>query len=103
MPTFDLVVVGSGGGPYETNLSSYVLSFFPLAKGRTSVPTRSNRRKSWNRYLFKPCDASWKDGMIALEAGEAQTRILRHAVQCSSETEAFPSHPRFALPPQARG
>ena len=27
MPTFDLVVVGSGGGPYETNLSSSV-SFF---------------------------------------------------------------------------
>lgn len=24
MPTFDLVVVGSGGGPYETNLSSSV-------------------------------------------------------------------------------
>ncbi|KAH9966498.1 cyclic-AMP phosphodiesterase, partial [Russula dissimulans] len=42
MSTFDLVVVGSGGGPYETNLSS---------------------------YLFKPCDASWKDGIIALEAG----------------------------------
>ncbi|KAI0295495.1 cAMP phosphodiesterases class-II-domain-containing protein [Russula brevipes] len=42
MPTFDLVVVGCGGGPYETNLSS---------------------------YLFKPCDASWKDGVIALEAG----------------------------------
>ncbi|KAH9981463.1 cAMP phosphodiesterases class-II-domain-containing protein [Lactifluus volemus] len=42
MPTFDLVVVGSGGGPYETNLSS---------------------------YLFKPCDARWGDGMIALEAG----------------------------------
>ncbi|KAI9509956.1 cAMP phosphodiesterases class-II-domain-containing protein [Russula earlei] len=42
MSTFDLIVVGSGGGPYETNLSS---------------------------YLFKPCDASWKDGIIALEAG----------------------------------
>jgi hypothetical protein len=24
MPTFDFVVVGSGGGPYETNLSSSV-------------------------------------------------------------------------------
>ncbi|KAI0306731.1 cAMP phosphodiesterases class-II-domain-containing protein [Multifurca ochricompacta] len=42
MPTFDLVVVGSGGGPHETNLSS---------------------------YLFKPCDTEWKDGIIALEAG----------------------------------
>ncbi|KAI9446620.1 cAMP phosphodiesterases class-II-domain-containing protein [Lactarius indigo] len=42
MPTFDLVVVGSGGGPFETNLSS---------------------------YLFKPCDVPWADGIIALEAG----------------------------------
>lgn len=42
MPTFDLVVVGSGGGPFETNLSS---------------------------YLFKPCDVPWTDGIIALEAG----------------------------------
>ncbi|KAH9048517.1 cAMP phosphodiesterases class-II-domain-containing protein [Lactarius hengduanensis] len=41
-PTFDLVVVGSGGGPFETNLSS---------------------------YLFKPCDVPWADGIIALEAG----------------------------------
>jgi hypothetical protein len=30
MPTFDLVVVGSGGGPYETNLSSFV--FFSSQK-----------------------------------------------------------------------
>ncbi|KAI0252261.1 cAMP phosphodiesterases class-II-domain-containing protein [Lactifluus subvellereus] len=34
MLTFDLVVVGSGGGPYETNLSS---------------------------YLFRPCDAPWNN------------------------------------------
>jgi hypothetical protein len=38
MPTFDLVVVGCGGGPYETNLSSYVSTFFPLTKGRTFPP-----------------------------------------------------------------
>ncbi len=30
MPTFDLVVVGSGGGPYETNLSSSVSFPFSL-------------------------------------------------------------------------
>ncbi len=28
---------------------------------------------SVDRYLFKPCDTSWKDGIIALEAGEAPT------------------------------
>ena len=25
---------------------------------------------SVDRYFFKPCDTSWKDGIIALEAGE---------------------------------
>ncbi|KAG6332397.1 hypothetical protein ID866_6691 [Astraeus odoratus] len=42
MPAFDIVVVGSGGGLDETNLSA---------------------------YLLKPCSASWNDGIIALEAG----------------------------------
>jgi len=28
-----------------------------------------------DRYLFKPCDASWKDGIIALEAGERKYPI----------------------------
>ncbi|KAI0327160.1 hypothetical protein GY45DRAFT_1160096 [Cubamyces sp. BRFM 1775] len=44
MTTFDLFVLGCGGGPYEDNLSSYFL---------------------------KASDASWKDGVIALEAGSA--------------------------------
>ncbi|KAJ7074342.1 cAMP phosphodiesterases class-II-domain-containing protein [Mycena amicta] len=39
---FDLVVVGEGGGPDETNLSA---------------------------YLFKPSEKDWKDGIVALEAG----------------------------------
>ncbi|GLB35161.1 putative cyclic-AMP phosphodiesterase [Lyophyllum shimeji] len=45
MPTFDIVVVGSGGGPDETNLSA---------------------------YLLKPHEAAWDDGILALEAGSAQ-------------------------------
>ncbi|KAI9466040.1 cAMP phosphodiesterases class-II-domain-containing protein [Lactarius psammicola] len=52
MPTFDLVVVGSGGGPFETNLSS---------------------------YLFKPCDVPWTDGIIALEAGSGMG-TLHHLI-----------------------
>lgn len=40
--TFELVVVGCGGGPDETNLSS---------------------------YLLKAHDASWEDGIVSLEAG----------------------------------
>ncbi|ETW85656.1 cyclic-AMP phosphodiesterase-like protein [Heterobasidion irregulare TC 32-1] len=42
MPAFDVVVVGCGGGPSETNLSA---------------------------YLLKPYDAAWLDGTVALEAG----------------------------------
>ncbi|EIW85358.1 cyclic-AMP phosphodiesterase [Coniophora puteana RWD-64-598 SS2] len=42
MPAFDIIVVGSGGGLDETNLSG---------------------------YLLKPGDAEWTDGIIALEAG----------------------------------
>ncbi|KAL4074702.1 cyclic-AMP phosphodiesterase [Scleroderma yunnanense] len=42
MPVFDIVVVGSGGGLDETNLSG---------------------------YLLKPSSASWDDGIIAIEAG----------------------------------
>ncbi|KAK0483282.1 cAMP phosphodiesterases class-II-domain-containing protein [Armillaria novae-zelandiae] len=45
MPAFDMVVVGCGGGPDETNLSA---------------------------YLFKPYDSRWEDGIIALEAGSGQ-------------------------------
>ncbi|KAG5645050.1 hypothetical protein DXG03_007229 [Asterophora parasitica] len=50
MPTFDIVVVGSGGGPDETNLSA---------------------------YLLKPHDAAWEDGIIALEAGSAQGALAQ--------------------------
>lgn len=62
MPTFDFVVVGSGGGPFETNLSSFVPSRF--------VPGNSWFTRTVNRYLFKPYDVPWTDGIIALEAGE---------------------------------
>ncbi|KAF5386590.1 hypothetical protein D9615_001704 [Tricholomella constricta] len=50
MPTFDIVVVGSGGGPDETNLSA---------------------------YLLKPHEAAWKDGIIALEAGSGQGALAQ--------------------------
>ncbi|KAG0146977.1 hypothetical protein CROQUDRAFT_62192 [Cronartium quercuum f. sp. fusiforme G11] len=51
-PAFDLIVIGSGGGPFEDNLSSYFL--------------KSKRQR-------------WKDGFTALEAGSgfgALTRLL---------------------------
>ncbi|PFH46123.1 hypothetical protein AMATHDRAFT_70624 [Amanita thiersii Skay4041] len=54
MPTFDIVVVGSGGGPDESDLSA---------------------------YLLKPSDTEWWDGIIALDAGSgvgALNRILQH-------------------------
>ncbi|KLO12011.1 hypothetical protein SCHPADRAFT_905529 [Schizopora paradoxa] len=42
MPTFDLVVVGSGGGPSELNISA---------------------------YLLKARDSCWSDGVVGIEAG----------------------------------
>ncbi|KAH7909146.1 cyclic-AMP phosphodiesterase [Hygrophoropsis aurantiaca] len=53
MPAFDIIVVGSGGGLDETNLSG---------------------------YLLKPCDASWEDGIVALEAGSGHG-ALRHIMK----------------------
>ncbi|KAF8556897.1 cyclic-AMP phosphodiesterase [Imleria badia] len=50
MPAFDIIVVGSGGGLDETNLSG---------------------------YLVKPCNKSWDDGIMALEAGSGHG-ALRH-------------------------
>ncbi|KAJ7470358.1 cyclic-AMP phosphodiesterase [Mycena latifolia] len=48
--SFDLVVVGEGGGPDETNLSA---------------------------YLFKPSAAPWEDGIVALEAGSGQGAVQK--------------------------
>ncbi|KAH7889963.1 cyclic-AMP phosphodiesterase [Phlebopus sp. FC_14] len=53
MPAFDIVVVGSGGGLDETNLSG---------------------------YLVKPCNTSWNDGIVALEAGSGHG-ALRHIMK----------------------
>ncbi|KAK0210421.1 cAMP phosphodiesterases class-II-domain-containing protein [Desarmillaria ectypa] len=53
MPAFDMVVVGCGGGPDETNLSG---------------------------YLLKPYDSRWEDGIIALEAGSGQG-ALNHILE----------------------
>lgn len=50
MCAFDLVVLGSGGGPDETNLSG---------------------------YLLKPREASWEAGIIALEAGSGMGALAR--------------------------
>ncbi|KIK63768.1 hypothetical protein GYMLUDRAFT_40834 [Collybiopsis luxurians FD-317 M1] len=47
---FDMIVVGSGGGPHETNLSS---------------------------YLLKPYGAEWDAGIVALEAGSGQGTLNR--------------------------
>ena len=79
MPAFDLVVVGSGGGPFETNLSSFVPRHLVLGNSCTHGLTRI-----MNRYLFKPCDIPWTDGIIALEAGEHNSLFvgLMLSVRC---------------------
>jgi len=50
MPTFDLVVVGSGGGPSELNISA---------------------------YLLKARDSSWKEGVVGIEAGSGLGALKR--------------------------
>lgn len=67
---FELVVVGCGGGPDETNLSS---------------------------YLVKPSDAAWTDGIVSLEAGsgvgtlqrlmDSNPKLFQRVDQSSSEHE----------------
>jgi len=58
-PAFDLFVVGSGGGPDETNLSAYVLAMFIYC---LFTPSAS--------YLVKPHCTAWADGILAVEAGQ---------------------------------
>ncbi|KAF8636720.1 hypothetical protein AX17_003523 [Amanita inopinata Kibby_2008] len=50
MPTFDIVVVGSGGGPDELDLSA---------------------------YLLKESNAEWSDGILGLEAGSSLGALKR--------------------------
>ena len=59
MHTFDMVVVGSGGGCDETNLSRCV------AVHTESLPSLIGV----NSYLIKPATAAWTDGIIGIEGG----------------------------------
>lgn len=51
-PVFEMVVIGCGGGPLETDCSGCV------GAGIADV-----------RYLLKPYKSEWEDGMLALEGG----------------------------------
>jgi hypothetical protein len=68
---FDIVVVGAGGGPDETNLSAYVVLFGTL-DGLMSMSTHVVEALNVVicSYLLKPHDAHWEDGIIAVEAGQ---------------------------------
>lgn len=68
MAAFDMLVVGSGGGPDESNLSA---------------------------YLLKPRQAAWNDGIIALEAGSG-LGALRHIMK--RDPNIFGEHPTDANP-----
>ena len=48
MPAFEMVVLGSGGGPLETDCSG---------------------------YLVKPLRSKWEDGVLALEGGESGGKV----------------------------
>ncbi|KAF9452864.1 cyclic-AMP phosphodiesterase [Macrolepiota fuliginosa MF-IS2] len=69
---FDLLVVGSGGGPDETNLSA---------------------------YLLKTVDAKWEDGIIALEAGSGQgalRQLLKHDSQLLDQSGTTPKEQTYS-------
>ncbi|EGN96145.1 hypothetical protein SERLA73DRAFT_185733, partial [Serpula lacrymans var. lacrymans S7.3] len=75
MPTFDLVVVGSGGGPDETNLSA---------------------------YLLKPSQNAWEDGIVALEAGSGQgalSHILKRNPELFGGREDSDGHEKILSAP----
>lgn len=55
-PAFEMVVLGSGGGPLETDSSGWV--------SRARCHDVVDRR-----YLVKPYHSRWEDGILALEGG----------------------------------
>jgi len=64
----DVVVIGSGGGPLENNLSSSV-SRNRLRASETYALCR--------RYLLKASEAKWEDGCISIEAGSGMATLAR--------------------------
>lgn len=77
-PAFDLIVIGSGGGPFEDDLSSYFL---------------------------KAHHSSWHLGFVALEAGSGLATISRLLQRPKEDHHPFydfsPSHPSLDPPPTA--
>lgn len=68
----DVVVIGSGGGPLENNLSSCV------SRNRLHL---SETYTLSLRYLLKASEAKWEDGCISIEAGSgiaALARLVEH-------------------------
>jgi len=56
---FEMVVLGSGGGPLETNCSGWIYHAFVMCESRLMGFS----------YLLKPAATSWEDGIVALEGG----------------------------------
>ena len=61
---FEMIVLGSGGGPLETDCSGYEDSLW--------APALPNQRV---RYLLKPILDRWEDGIMALEGGESRSLL----------------------------
>jgi len=89
MPTFDLVVVGSGGGPFETNLSSFVPCHFVLGNLWFI--------RTVNRYLLKPCEVPWTDGIIALEAGSGIGTLYQLINRNATLFDGLSAHQVYSL------
>jgi hypothetical protein len=79
-PSFSLFVLGTGGGPLETNLSSYVCS---------NCSTLYVHKYPSSRYLCKTYDSTWEDGVFALEAG-LFLALPVHSMSCSLLPSKYP-------------
>jgi hypothetical protein len=95
MHSFDFVCIGAGGGPSETDLSSFVYSQLYALRLQADPHTLLHS----SRYLVKASDARWEDGIIALEAGSgigalgnilARSRDVFHDVKPIPNTQEPP-------------
>ena len=77
-PAFDVIVLGSGGGPCETNLSACVCHLFDIDY---STDLRY-------RYIVKPHEAPWEDGLLALEAGASIVTMRSKTPNSNSSQQA---------------
>jgi hypothetical protein len=64
---FEMIVLGSGGGPLETDLSGWA----------ERQPSATFEADDGNRFMLKTAADDWKDGFLAVEGGTLSAWPLR--------------------------